>query len=882
MAKKGSFSKVYDKNGDYADVEAVRFDGSRTFQIQGDVTASQTWNGDSNTALTLNASIGAKKVTQDKIADKAVGTGQMADGSVGLTQMSASAMTDTVSANNSKLVTSQGVNAAIAAATLNRGKDYGPLSVDEINAISETIPTGSTVYVKSLGASDAKVINDGYSDGTMASFSVDVGEDLKYYRSPDNSVHGWYSTEANVKVKQPANYAGGIAVDSAQDASSGSAGIEFIRSFKQDTNGNMRDIVKAQVDIVDSTSSTRTNAAATPNSVKSAYDLANTANTGLANKLDKTGDGKDVTVSFSEASARVNIGTGEKLSVMFGKIKKWFTDLGTAAFKNVPASGNASSTEVVLGNDTRLSAGASAIQGVKVNNTTLTPDANKVVMVPLATASADGAMSAADKTKLNGIAAGAEANVQADWNETASSSDAFIKNKPFYHTSTSTNTIKKVCTVTKRDSAESVEAIGIDFIARRYAGAIRGRLTYKTGWSIYLEKCGNVSLTNSSVSIYYAIDGDDSSKIVVYASIGAYGDFCCAPAINYPKSHVNFDSFGTVVSALPEGATEITPVWVANSASSSGTAPVKVGAYGALTPVPMDSTPTESSTNLMTSGDIKTALDMKADKANITGATKTKITYNSQGIVTAGADLEYGDIPIGNKYNNIKTFEATPTPWLCYEITSMELNADYKAFTAEIMVFPYGSSSNSKNLSYKVSVHWSRRGASVEVEGSDIRGAWTAVVVNSATPESTDATTLKLYCTPSAYTTFRLHIISCKLRGSTAPVDGTITKKNVQEAIPEASELVIIGTTTVKTLLNTNDITSTYSSTGTQAVNGTAVAAAIATSLTDVAYAANASGGGGNLNKTINGTTTSVLAFMNDSEAVAIWADAKTAAAKAS
>lgn len=35
----------------------------------------------------------------------------------------------------------------------------------------------------------------------------------------------------------------------------------------------------------------------------------------------------------------------------------------------------------------------------------------------------------------------------------------------------------------------------------------------------------------------------------------------------------------------------------------------------------------------------------KADKANITGATKTKITYNSQGIVTAGSDLTASDIP---------------------------------------------------------------------------------------------------------------------------------------------------------------------------------------------------------------------------------------------
>lgn len=36
----------------------------------------------------------------------------------------------------------------------------------------------------------------------------------------------------------------------------------------------------------------------------------------------------------------------------------------------------------------------------------------------------------AEKTKLSGIAAGAEVNVQPDWNETGTSSDAYIKNKP--------------------------------------------------------------------------------------------------------------------------------------------------------------------------------------------------------------------------------------------------------------------------------------------------------------------------------------------------------------------------------------------------------------------------------------------------------------------
>ena len=44
------------------------------------------------------------------------------------------------------------------------------------------------------------------------------------------------------------------------------------------------------------------------------------------------------------------------------------------------------------------------------------------------TTTVDGYMSSTDKSKLNGIASGADANVQSDWN--ATSGDAFIKNKP--------------------------------------------------------------------------------------------------------------------------------------------------------------------------------------------------------------------------------------------------------------------------------------------------------------------------------------------------------------------------------------------------------------------------------------------------------------------
>ena len=54
--------------------------------------------------------------------------------------------------------------------------------------------------------------------------------------------------------------------------------------------------------------------------------------------------------------------------------------------------------------------------------------------------------------------------------------------------------------------------------------------------------------------------------------------------------------------------------------------------------------------------DLQTALDGKVDENTaITGATKTKITYDAKGLVTAGADLAAGDIPSGIDAAKIST-----------------------------------------------------------------------------------------------------------------------------------------------------------------------------------------------------------------------------------
>jgi hypothetical protein len=59
-----------------------------------------------------------------------------------------------------------------------------------------------------------------------------------------------------------------------------------------------------------------------------------------SDKLSTVGDGKDVTVTFTPAENLQHIGSGDKLSTLFGKIKTWLVSLGTAAFRNVGTGAN--------------------------------------------------------------------------------------------------------------------------------------------------------------------------------------------------------------------------------------------------------------------------------------------------------------------------------------------------------------------------------------------------------------------------------------------------------------------------------------------------------------------------------------------------------------
>ena len=62
-----------------------------------------------------------------------------------------------------------------------------------------------------------------------------------------------------------------------------------------------------------------------------AFDI-NQINEEVNKMLPKTGEASNTTAVFQDASSRANLESGEKLSVLFGKISKWLTDLKTVCF----------------------------------------------------------------------------------------------------------------------------------------------------------------------------------------------------------------------------------------------------------------------------------------------------------------------------------------------------------------------------------------------------------------------------------------------------------------------------------------------------------------------------------------------------------------------
>lgn len=135
-----------------------------------------------------------------------------------------------------------------------------------------------------------------------------------------------------------------------------------------------------------------------------------------------------------------------------------------------------------------------------------------------ATTSAAGLMSSDDKTKLNGIATGAEVNVQSDWNQTTTTADDYIKNKPTLGTASS----KDVATSGNASSSQVVMGSDTRLTDSRnaadvYAWAKASSKPTYTASEVGLGNVGNFK----AVSTVASQGLSDAEKANARANIGA-------------------------------------------------------------------------------------------------------------------------------------------------------------------------------------------------------------------------------------------------------------------------------------------------------------------------------------------------------------------------
>jgi hypothetical protein len=144
----------------------------------------------------------------------------------------------------------------------------------------------------------------------------------------------------------------------------------------------------------------------------------------------------------------------------------------------------------------------------------------------VATDQISGLMSASDKSKLDGIESNAEVNVQSDWNETNSASNAFIKNKP---------TIPTVSVTDVQVNGASVLENGIASIPT----ATQGKSGVVKSWEIYGTKMyydylitapASAAEIRGGVTNYKPIVSSTQNASVFYGLAKASGDTTQASA----------------------------------------------------------------------------------------------------------------------------------------------------------------------------------------------------------------------------------------------------------------------------------------------------------------------------------------------------------------
>lgn len=310
------------------------------------------------------------------------------------------------------------LNMIVSAITLEHGKPatVSKSVVDEVFKLTFGLPRGEKGEAGSPGRGITSItLKSGtHAAGTTDTYTITFTDNTTYDFQVTNGANGFSPTITTSKSGKvttvtvvDVNGTQSFAINDGADG----LGSGDMHKSTYDPKGKAQDIFAyadaqagAAMDAATAAASAASSAQSTANGAKttaqSAQSTARTAQSVANTKLSPGGDGSRLNVTFEEAKERENIATGERLSVLFGKLARWLADLGSLAFKSTVAKSD-------LAEDVQTSLGKAdtAMQSYKETDPTV-PSWAKAEKKPTYTASEVGAVPTS--RKVNGKALSAD------------------------------------------------------------------------------------------------------------------------------------------------------------------------------------------------------------------------------------------------------------------------------------------------------------------------------------------------------------------------------------------------------------------------------------------------------------------------------------------